>query len=236
MSIAGKLGLNPLSQLSDPLFTSIGNPGVSAPIIAFANALENTQPKQDIILASHGDGADALLFTTTDKLKSLPPRVGIKGNLARKAPLFSYEQYAKFRKVTKKERQEPKSSPVIHWRDKEVEFGFLGEKCKSCGTIQFPLQRVCIVCQSKDNFEKVKLTRKGTIYTFTNDYIRSGGAQPIPWCVIDLQNGGRIFLTMTDCEPTKVKIGQEVDIVFRIYHDGGGFRNYYWRCRPAAKV
>jgi 3-hydroxy-3-methylglutaryl CoA synthase len=236
MGVAGKLGLNPMSQLSDPLFTSIGNPGVSAPIIAFANALENTQPKQDIILASHGDGADALLFTTTDKLKSLPPRTGIKGNLARKAPLFSYEQYAKFRKVTKKDRQEPKASPVIHWRDKEVEFGFLGEKCKSCGTIQFPLQRVCIVCQSKDNFEKVKLTRKGTIYTFTNDYIRSGGAQPVPWCVIDLQNGGRIFLTMTDCEPTKVKIGQEVDIVFRIYHDGGGFRNYYWRCRPAVKV
>jgi len=236
MGIAGKLGLNPLLQLSDPLFTSIGNPGVSTPIIAFANALENIQPKQDIILAAHGDGADALLFTATDKVKSLAPRAGIKGNLKRKAPLFSYEQYAKFRKMTKRERAIPKASPVIHYRDKETEFGFLGERCKSCGTVQFPLNRVCSVCRSKDNFEKVKLAKKGTVFTFTKDYIRSGGAQPIPWCVIDLEKGGRIFLTMTDCDPEKVKVGMEVEMVFRIYHDGAGFRNYYWRCRPLMKL
>lgn len=236
MSIAGKLGLNPLLQLSDPLFTSIGNPGVSTPLIAFANALENIQPKQDIILAAHGDGADALLFTATDKIKSLPPRAGIKGNLKRKEPLFSYEQYAKFRKMTKRERPVPKASPVIHYRDRENEFGFLGEKCKSCGTVQFPLNRVCCICHSKDNFEKVKLARRGKIFTFTKDYIRSGGAQPVPWCVIELENGGRVFLTMTDCDPEKVKIGMEVEIVFRIYHDGAGFRNYYWRCRPLYKV
>jgi len=236
MSIAGKLGLNPLLQLSDPLFTSIGNPGVSTPLIAFANALENIQPKQDIILAAHGDGADALLFTATDKIKSLPPRAGIKGNLKRKEPLFSYEQYAKFRKITKRERPVPKASPVIHYRDRENEFGFLGEKCKSCGTVQFPLNRVCCICHSKDNFEKVKLARRGKIFTFTKDYIRSGGAQPVPWCVIELENGGRVFLTMTDCDPEKVKIGMEVEIVFRIYHDGAGFRNYYWRCRPLYKV
>jgi len=236
MAIAGKLGLNPLAQLSDPLFTSIGNPGVSAPLIAFANALENTQPKQDIILAAHGDGADAFLFTTTDKLKSLAPRMGIKGNLAKKAPLFSYEQYVKFRKMTRRERAAPKASPVIHFRDREMEFGFLGEKCKSCGTVQFPLNRVCLVCQSKDNFEKVKLPRRGKIYTFTKDYIRSGGAQPVPWCVLELENGARVLLTMTDCDPDKVKIGMEVDIVFRILHDGAGFRNYYWRCRPSVKA
>jgi len=236
LGIAGKLGLNPLAQLADPLFTSIGNPGVSAPIIAFANALENTAPRQDIILAAHGDGADALLFTTTERIKSLPPRIGIKGNLARKAPLFSYEQYAKFRKLTRRERSNPKASAVIHYRDKELEFGFLGEKCQNCGTVQFPLNRVCIICHTKDKFEKVKLTKRGKIFTFTNDYIRSGGAQPVPWCVIDLENGGRIFLTMTDCEPDKVKIGMEVEIVFRIYHQGAGFHNYYWRCRPSMKT
>jgi hydroxymethylglutaryl-CoA synthase len=236
MGIAGKLGLNPINQVADPLFTSIGNPGVSAPLIAFANALENIQPKQDIVLAAHGDGADALLFTTTDKLGSLPPRVGIKGNLARKATLFSYEQYVKFRKMTKRQRPVPKASPVIHWRDRDTEFGFMGEKCQNCGTVQFPLNRICTICHTKDRFDKVKLCKKGKIFTFTNDYIRTGGAQPVPWCVLDLENGGRVFLTMTDCEPAKVKIGMEVDIVFRIYHQGAGFNNYYWRCRPAVNV
>lgn len=234
LAVAAKLGLNPLTQVADPLFTSIGNPGVSVPLIAFANALENSQPKQDIILAAYGDGADALLFTTTDKLKGLAPRVGIKGNLARKAPLFSYEQYVKFRKMTKRERKVPKASPVIHWRDRDTEFGFLGEKCQNCGTTQFPLSRICCICHSKDKFDIVKLTKKGKIFTFTKDYIRSGGAQPVPWCVIDLEQGGRIFLTMTDCDPDKVKIGMDVEVVFRIYHQGAGFNNYYWRCRPVS--
>jgi len=235
MAIAGKLGLNPLLQLSDPLFTSIGNTGTSAPLIAFANALENSQPGQDIILAAHGDGADAILFLTTDRIKKLPARAGIKGNLARKAALFSYEQYVKFRKISKRERPIPKASPVIHYRDKEMELALVGEKCKSCGTVQYPLVRICYVCQSKDKFDEVRLSHKGKIFTFTKDYIRSGGAQPIPWCVIDLDGGGRLFLTMTDCDPDQVKIGMEVDLVFRNLHQGGGFNNYFWRCRPTAK-
>jgi len=236
MAIAGKLGLNPLSQLADPLFTSIGNTGTSAPLVAFANALENSQPKQEIILAAHGDGADAILFVTTDRIKSLPPRVGIKGNLARKANLFSYEQYVKNRKMAKKEYPSPKTSPVIHWRDKEMELQLLGEKCKNCGTVQYPLVRVCYVCHTKDNFETVRLARRGKIFTFTKDYIRSGGAQPVPWCVIDLDGGGRIFLTMTDCDPEQVKIGMDVELVFRNLHQGAGFHNYFWRCRPVYKT
>ena len=236
LGLAGKLGLNPLKQVVDPLFTSIGNTGVSAPIIAFAHALETAESKQDILLAAHGDGADALLFTTTDKLKGLKPRVGIKGNLNRKASLFSYEQSCKFRKLTHRERPNHKASPVIHFRDRELEFGFLGQKCKSCGTTQFPLNRVCYVCHGKDNFERVKLTRKGKIFTFTKDYIRSGGAQPVPWCVIELDGGGRVFLTMTDCDPEKVKIGMDVEIIFRIYHQGAGFNNYYWRCRRSCRL
>ena len=233
MAIAGKLGLNPMTQLADPLFTSIGNTGVSAPLIAFANALENGEPNQEIILASHGDGADAILFITTERIKEPVPRKGIKGNLERKRLLWSYEQYVKFRKLARRQYTYPKTSTVIHWREREAELGFYGHKCKNCGTVQYPLVRICYVCQSKDNFEKVKLARRGKVFTFTKDYIRSGGALPVPWCVIELEGGGRVFLTMTDCDPEEVKIGMEVEIVFRNLHQGSDFHNYYWRCRPA---
>jgi len=235
MGIAGKLGLNPLAQLSDPLFTSIGNIGTGTALLGLANALESAKPKQEIIMAVHGDGADAFLFETTERISEPKPRMGVKGNLERKKGLFSYEQYAKFRKLTKRAVQTLKASPVIHWRDREEELGFVGERCQNCGTVQYPMVRVCYVCQSKDKFEKVKLARKGKIYTFTKDYIRSGGAQPVPWCVIDLDGGGRVFLTMTDCDPEEVKIGMELEIVFRNLGEGGGFYNYYWKCRPVWK-
>jgi hydroxymethylglutaryl-CoA synthase len=42
------------------------------------------------------------------------------------------------------------------------------------------------------------------------------------------------MLDMTEIEnPTEnVKIDMQVELTFRLMHEGGEFRNYYWKCRP----
>ncbi|MFX1279203.1 MAG: Zn-ribbon domain-containing OB-fold protein, partial [Promethearchaeota archaeon] len=136
-----------------------------------------------------------------------------------------------------KDRYVRKSSAVTMWRDTPSVYKMYGNKCKNCGTVQYPSTfRSCIVCRADDQMELVKLTLKGTIFTYTLDHLVGGTYMdtPIPRCVIDLDDGGRILLNMTEIENPEenVKIGMEVELTFRKEHEGGDFMNYYWKCRP----
>jgi len=50
--------------------------------------------------------------------------------------------------------------------------------------------------------------------------------------VIDFEGGGRFLGEMTDCEPEKVAIGDEVEMTFRRLFTAGGVHNYFWKARP----
>ena len=41
---------------------------------------------------------------------------------------------------------------------------------------------------------------------------------------------------MTDCEPDKVAIGDEVEMTFRRLFTADGVHNYFWKARPSAKA
>ena len=51
--------------------------------------------------------------------------------------------------------------------------------------------------------------------------------------VVDLEGGGRLYLQLTDCEPERVEIDMPLELTFRKVHEGGGFKNYFWKARPA---
>jgi hydroxymethylglutaryl-CoA synthase len=70
------------------------------------------------------------------------------------------------------------------------------------------------------------------LFTFTLDYLNADPNPPTVASVVDFEGGGRAFLTMTDRNPSEVKIGQQVEMTFRRLYDAEGFRNYYWKCRP----
>jgi uncharacterized OB-fold protein len=96
--------------------------------------------------------------------------------------------------------------------------------------------RSCYSCRADDPFERVKLSYKGEIFTFTLDHL-VGGAYldtPVPRCVIDLDGGGRVLLDMTEIDNPEenVKIGMRVELTLRKCHEGKEFKNYYWKCRP----
>jgi uncharacterized OB-fold protein len=133
-----------------------------------------------------------------------------------------------------RDRFVPKSSPVIYWRDSKMELALYGARCRKCGTVQYPIPRVCVQCGTKDELDEVKLARKGTVFTFTLDHLVGGEylSTPVPRVVLDLEGGGRTFLQMTDCDPKEVSIGMTVELTLRCLHEGAGFHNYYWKCQP----
>jgi hydroxymethylglutaryl-CoA synthase len=238
--IARRLGFDVKSQLSDPLFTTVGNTGTALAPMMLVAALEEAKPGDKILLVSYGGGADAFIMEVTPNIEKVRDRRGIKGYLASKTMLPSYEKYVQFRNlmVTEEARVFPSPSSVpLFWRDKKSFLSFYGSKCKRCSLIMHPVQRICYRCQSKDEYEEVKLAKTGKIFTYAEDYLADVPVLPQISASIDLDDGTRVFLRLTESEPQNPtdppqKISMPVEITFRKMHDTSGFRNYYWRARP----
>jgi len=121
------------------------------------------------------------------------------------------------------------------WRDRKQILQLIGRKCKRCGRLQidFPVQTVCSWCQTKDEFEEVRLSdKKGTIFTFAVDERSMEPDRPRVQCVVDLEQGARYTTTLVDFERQKMEIGMPVEMVFRKLHEGQGLHNYCWKARP----
>ncbi|HSB10541.1 MAG TPA: 3-oxoacyl-[acyl-carrier-protein] synthase III C-terminal domain-containing protein [Blastocatellia bacterium] len=235
---AKSLGLK-ADQVPDHMFASVGNTGAAMPLLVLSSALEDSQPGEKLLVVGYGSGCDALLFEVTEeieKAKSVRGRRGVKGYLASKANLDSYERYAKFRELIKTDaarRQAPSASAAIIWRKRDDIYRLRGYRCLNCGKVQYPSQRVCIKCQSKDAFESVRLAdKKAKLFTFTLDYLNADPDPPTVMSVVDFEGGGRAYLQMTDRNPADVKIDQSVEMTFRRLYEAEGFTNYYWKCRP----
>jgi 3-hydroxy-3-methylglutaryl CoA synthase len=238
LGTAKSLGLKP-EQLPDHLFSTVGNSGSAMPLLILSSALEEARPGDKLLVVGYGSGCDALLFEATGEIenaKAKPGRRGVKGYLASKSNLESYERYARFRELIDSEaarRQAPSASAPAILRRRDEIYRLYGYRCLNCGKVQYPSQRVCISCQTKDSFESVRLAGKdATLFTFTLDYLNADPDPPTAMCIVDFEGGGRAYVMMTDRNPADVKIGQKVEMTFRRIYEAEGFANYYWKCRP----
>ncbi len=222
------------------VFFQLGDLGTPMSFILLIGTLRRPKPDAKIIMAGFGDGADAILMQVRDRdaLRNLgKTRMGFIGHQKSMKNLKNYNKFLEFKEVLEKDRYKRKSSAVTIWRDTASVYKWYGVKCKNCNTIQYPdMLRSCYVCRADDQLEPIKLSLKGTIFTFTLDHLVGGTYlnTPVPRCVIDLDGGGRVLLNMTEIEKPEenVQIGMRVELTFRKEHEGAEFKNYYWKCRP----
>ena len=236
--LALKLGFQ-AKQVQDPLFGRLGNTGAAFPLMLLTQALADAGPEQLILLVSYGDGSDVLAFRVTPSA-GRPPRqgVGLQGHLESKRVLDSYELYARWREVWPTDdaaRRPAPASPSVTalWREEEKNLRFHGEKCNSCGYIQYPPQRVCVNCQSRDDASPVPLSEQpGTVFTYSMDYIAGATDTPLVIAVVDFDGGGRVLCMLTDREVDEVSVGMPVEMSFRKLRVVNGIHNYYWKAVP----
>jgi 3-hydroxy-3-methylglutaryl CoA synthase len=236
--LAKAMGFDPKTQVQDPLYTTIGDTGVATALMSLAAALENSKPGDKLLLANYGGGADAFLLTVTDEITKPAKRLGIKGNLEQRRELNSYEKFLVLqnRLVTDKARRpkEENANPVLMLRDRKAFLYLYASKCEECGTIQFPPQRVCVMCRTKDKRTDYRLSdKKGTIFTFSKDYISINPDPPTLVVVIDFEGGGRMVTRLTDCDPEDIQIGMPVEMTLRLFYNNDGILNYSWKARTS---
>jgi len=234
-AVAKSVGLDAKKQVHDTFWPLLGDTGTAQPLLLLNAALERAKPGDTILLASYGDGGDACIFRVTEAISGYRTARSVFAQIEVKRLLPSYGKYARFRRLLRKEPPTPDvSTPVTLFRDQKAILPLYGGKCPRCQTVQFPKPRVCIECGHHAGLVDIKLARRGTLFTFTNDYIFDAPDTPVSHAVVDLDGGGRLYLQMTDCDPERVAIDMPVELTFRRVHEGFGLHNYFWKARPAA--
>jgi 3-hydroxy-3-methylglutaryl CoA synthase len=239
--IGKKLGAQP-AQLSDNMHTVAGDCGSAHPLLLLCRELETAKPGDKIVVASFGQGSDALLFQVTDKIKDLPKRKGVSGSLANKKPEKVYTKFLKFNDLIETEmgiRSEATIQTALTtlYRNRKLILGFVGGKCKKCGTPQIPAQRVCVKpgCGAVDSQEDYEFAdQPAKILTFTGDMLAVSVTPPAFYGMAQFDNGGRMMMDFTDCDAGDVEVGVPLKMSFRKKYidQQRGFTGYFWKAVP----
>ncbi len=193
IAMAKTLGFDPETQLQDSLISNIGNTGTASSFIMLVAALEEAQPGDRLLLASYGDGSDAFILKVTENISKIKGQGGIKKYLQSETKAINYEKYLHWRGQIEVEpprrldRLAP-SAPALYRERKQI-LALYGQRCRRCGTIQYPAQRICVQCQDRNNFDDYKLSdKKATVYTFAKDYATTLAYPPKIMCVIGINH------------------------------------------------
>lgn len=231
-SIAGRLGFNS-DQMQNALVGNVGNTGTAYALMLLVTALEEAKPGDKILLATYGDGSDVFILQATDHINK--GGRGATAYIQSKKVINDYRRYAKWRRIIPVDKGRsvliPKPSLKEMMRRQEETVRMYGSKCKVCGTIEYPPQRVCTKCYAKDQFDKLRLSdKRGEIYSYTVDYA-AGGLEPPIVTITDIEGGGRAFCILTDASPDEASVGLSVEFSFRKSYQEI-IPEYIWKARP----
>ncbi len=125
---------------------------------------------------------------------------------------------------------------VRTWRHIPQRYNLIGSECLHCGGVFFPKRIICPECRRKGKLEDIKFRGEGKIYTYS--VVNTPTAEfkniaPYIVAIVELEEGAKITTQIVDCKPEDVKIGDEVEMVFRKIREEGdeGVISYGYKFR-----
>jgi 3-hydroxy-3-methylglutaryl CoA synthase len=230
--------------ICDPLHAGLGDTGAAHPLMLLASVLERAKAGDKILLIGFGQGVDCLLFEVTGEIARQPKRLGVAGHLARRKQETSYGRYLAFNDLIEMERgmrsETDKGTALSSlWRNRKSVTSFMGGKCSKCGTLQIPRTDICVNPNCNAIGTQVPhafADMGGRIKSYTADRLTYSPDPPACYGMIEFAEGGRIMIDFTDIDADDLKVGQPMQMMFRIkdIDAARGFRRYYWKAAPVA--
>jgi uncharacterized OB-fold protein len=127
------------------------------------------------------------------------------------------------------------AAPPRFWREIPSRYNLLGTRCKNCGKVFFPPRYFCPDCRRKGDLEPYKIKGRGKIISFTEVHSPAPGFEkqtPYVLALIELEEGCRVLAQLTDIVGHEIKIGDEVEMVFRKISEEGEVICYGYKARP----
>ncbi|HEY5011460.1 MAG TPA: OB-fold domain-containing protein [Acidimicrobiia bacterium] len=234
-ALGRKLGVGD-GVLIEDLSATVGNTATADPALLLTHMLETATPGQVLAVVVLADGADVLLFRTTDAIASYTPARSIAHQVAAGGELL-YGKFLSWRGMATVEpprRPEPaRVSASAAGRSEDWKFGFVASRDRTSGALHLPPARVSMDGGALDDMDAVPMADvAATIVTFTIDKLAYSPSPPIVFAVVDFDGGGRFPVELTDVDPADVHIGDRVEMTFRRLFTADGIHDYFWKARP----
>lgn len=242
--IAKSAGLDAGVQLADPLQADCGDTGSAHALLMLVGVLEQAEPGELILLASFGQGVDALVLRVEAGVDEWRARQRpLSATLARRQTESRYCRYLSHAGLLQvdfgmRAERDNRTAQSVAWRKHEMLDAFRGGKCRSCGAVQFPLSRVCVNpdCRATDTQDSYRLAdSRGRVKTFTEDWQAFSQRPPYVYGNVSFAEGGNLFMEFTDLDAGELAVGDALRFVLRIKDQDAlrGFRRYFWKAARA---
>ena len=95
------------------------------------------------------------------------------------------------------------------------------QRCASCNKLRHPPRPMCPRCRSVER-DHIVASGRGTVYSFVVHHKPPvpGRDHPFAVVLVELEEGTRIVGNVVDVDPSDVKIGMDVEVVFEKNKDG----------------
>ncbi len=241
-SLAKKAGI-PEGAVRDNLHAVCGETGTAHSLVMLADALAAAKPGERILVVGFGQGCDALLFEATADLQRLPPRMGVRGYLARRREETNYNRFLAFNELVTLERGmraelDKQTALSTLYRNRGMILSLVGGRCSKCGTAQFPKTNVCVNpdCNAfHTQTDHAFAETGGKVNSHTADQLTYSPDPPAICGMVQFDGGGRLMADFTDMDMADLSVGLRMRMVFRIkdYDSQRGFTRYFWKATPA---
>jgi hydroxymethylglutaryl-CoA synthase len=235
-AVAKAAGLR-AEAIADDLHATCGNTGVAHPLLQLGAALESAAAGDIILLASFGQGCDAVLLRATGRSPTVGR--GARGALAEGVADRDYVRFLSNCGLLEidwgmRAERDNRTAHTTAWRKHDDVTGFVGGRCTRCGTVQYPRARACVnpECRELDTQQAHPLSMTtGTVKTFTEDWLAVTRGPPHVYGNVALDGGGNVFAEFADTPAGTLSVGTPVRFVFRIKDTDTvrGFRRYFWK-------
>ena len=244
--IARQVGL-PAESIADNLAGVMGEAGAAHPLVMLLHVLETrANPGDLLLLASFGQGCDAVVLRATEALAGFKNVQGVSDALANRQPEDNYQKFLAFNdlirleKGMRAENDDYKTALSVTYRKRDMLLGLVGGRCGQCGALQFPRTEVCVnpQCGAHGAQEPHSFRDEpATVLTWSADYLAYTADPPSHYGMITFKEGGRFMTDFTDVEVGGIEVGMPVRMVFRIksVDSRRGFVRYFWKATPTDK-
>ncbi|MGE0860905.1 MAG: 3-oxoacyl-[acyl-carrier-protein] synthase III C-terminal domain-containing protein [Gammaproteobacteria bacterium] len=227
-------------RFADPLGAKVGDIGAAHPLLMLAKVLETAGVGERILVVGFGQGADAVLLQTTEKLAVLRAGRGPTHYLEHHRVTENYTQFLSLRGQIaidfgiRSERDNRTALSAFYRKRRDIN-SMLGGRCRVCNTLQFPRSLVCVKCAASDSQDGESLSNlTGRVKSFTEDWLAYTPSPPYIYGNVEFPDGANIMLEFADFTAGQVKVGDSVRLVFRIkdFDTKRNFRRYFWKPAP----
>ncbi|TLY64706.1 MAG: hypothetical protein E6K52_01070 [Gammaproteobacteria bacterium] len=226
------------ARIQDALRDDCGDTGAAHPLLLLAAAIETAAPGQHILAIGFGQGVDALVVRIPTPKPAVRHRTVVDALARRKAEQY-YTRYLSHSGLLEADfgmraERDNRSAHSVAWRKHRQLTAFVGGRCRSCNTVQYPKSPACVnpQCRRIDTQTDYRLADVlGRVKSFTEDWQAFSPRPPSIYGNVEFEPGGNLLMELTDLDAGEVAVGMPVNFVFRVkdIDPMRAFKRYFWK-------